>query len=96
MGFPEDEANMAVTRCGMNLLKELLPCDHASKKRHLMFCTFVQNFLGGDAALSVLVDSIYASQAAENCSHMNLSEYEVTFGLTVHLNNKTISSFNLM
>ncbi|KAK1626354.1 hypothetical protein QYE76_000669 [Lolium multiflorum] len=48
MGFPEDEANRAITTCGM------------------------------DAALSVLVDSIYASQAAGNCSYMNLSEYEVT------------------
>ncbi|CAM0946778.1 unnamed protein product [Alopecurus aequalis] len=33
---------------------------------------------GVDAALCVLVDSIYASQAAENCNYMNLSEYEVT------------------
>jgi hypothetical protein len=44
----------------------------------------------------VLVDSIYASEAAGNCSYMNQSEYEVTIGLTAHLNNKTISSFNLM
>jgi hypothetical protein len=49
-----------------------------------------------DTALSVLVDSIYAAQAAGNCSYMNPSEYEVTIGLTVHLNNKIISSFNLI
>ncbi|KAK1626411.1 hypothetical protein QYE76_000726 [Lolium multiflorum] len=48
MGFPEDEANRAITICGV------------------------------DAALSVLVDSIYAAQAAGNCSYMNPSEYEVT------------------
>ncbi|KAM0842880.1 hypothetical protein ACQ4PT_058059 [Festuca glaucescens] len=48
MGFAEDEANRAITRCGV------------------------------DAAVCVLVDSIYASQAAGNCSYMNLSEYEVT------------------
>ena len=41
-----------------------------------------------DAAHCVLVDSIHASQAAENCDYMNLSEYEVTVGLNVHLNNK--------
>ncbi|CAM0949066.1 unnamed protein product [Alopecurus aequalis] len=46
MGFQEDEAKMAIFRCGV------------------------------DAALSILVDSIYASQAAENCN--NMKEYEVT------------------
>ncbi|KAF7059226.1 hypothetical protein CFC21_066158 [Triticum aestivum] len=48
MGFPEDEANMAITRCGV------------------------------DAALTVLVDSVYASQAAGDCHYGNLSDYEVT------------------
>ena len=65
-------------------------------KRHLMLYFFFLNFLGVDAALSVLVDSIYASQAEGNCNYTNLSEYEVTVGLTVHLTNKIISSFNLM
>uniref|UniRef100_A0A453KZV7 DNA (cytosine-5-)-methyltransferase n=1 Tax=Aegilops tauschii subsp. strangulata TaxID=200361 RepID=A0A453KZV7_AEGTS len=48
MGFPEDEANMAITRCGV------------------------------DAALTVLADSVYASQAAGDCHYGNLSDYEVT------------------
>ncbi|RLN17520.1 hypothetical protein C2845_PM02G40070 [Panicum miliaceum] len=45
MGFPEDEVNMAVTRCGQ------------------------------DASISVLVDSIYASQTAGGCCG-NSSDHE--------------------
>ncbi|XP_010237197.1 DNA (cytosine-5)-methyltransferase DRM2 [Brachypodium distachyon] len=47
MGFPEDESNMAIVRCGV------------------------------DAALTVLVDSIYASQAAGDCNSRNSSHHEV-------------------
>ncbi|EES00541.1 DNA (cytosine-5)-methyltransferase DRM2 [Sorghum bicolor] len=46
MGFPEDEAALAVTRCGQ------------------------------DASISVLVDSIYASQTAGDVYCGNLSDYE--------------------
>ncbi|CAD6201595.1 unnamed protein product [Miscanthus lutarioriparius] len=46
MGFPEDEAALAITRCGL------------------------------DASISVLVDSIYASQTAGDGYCGNLSDYE--------------------
>lgn len=46
MGFPEDEAALAITRCGQ------------------------------DASISVLVDSIYASQTAGDGYCANLSDYE--------------------
>ncbi|CAD6232048.1 unnamed protein product [Miscanthus lutarioriparius] len=46
MGFPEDEAGLAITRCGQ------------------------------DASISVLVDSIYASQTAGDGYCGNLSDYE--------------------
>ncbi|XBH97162.1 hypothetical protein VPH35_087439 [Triticum aestivum] len=48
MGFSEDEANMAITICGV------------------------------DADLSVLVDSISASQVTEVCHSRNLSDHQVT------------------
>jgi hypothetical protein len=50
-------------------------------------------FLGANADLSVLLDSVSASQYARDYNSRNFSGHEVFGGLIVHLNRKTASLF---
>ncbi|XBH88570.1 hypothetical protein VPH35_075841 [Triticum aestivum] len=76
MGFSEDEANMAITICGMPLFDRHSFFMEKAPPYAIYFC--LKFFLGVDADLSVLVDSISASQVTEVCHSRNLSDHQVT------------------
>jgi hypothetical protein len=72
MGYHEDEANMAISICGMPLFEIVNWWSRFYGKYTLYAVYFLLKFLGVDAPLYVLVDSVCASQAA--------GEHEVSFG----------------
>ncbi|KAL6621256.1 hypothetical protein ACP70R_033688 [Stipagrostis hirtigluma subsp. patula] len=59
MGFPEDDAKIAITRCGMLSIK-------AAANVFLVMLILEFPACGQDASISVLVDSIYASETARD------------------------------
>ena len=95
MGFSEDEANMAITICGMPLFDRHSFFMEKAPPYAIYFC--LKFFLGVDADLSVLVDSISASQVTEVCHSRNLSDHQVSCGLMhIQTGKWWFPSFNLM
>ena len=80
MGFSEEGANMAITRCGMTLFETVaLTVIFPRKVSYAIF--FCLNFLGVDVDLWELVDSISAPQITEDSHSRNISDHQVPIDL---------------